>query len=142
MINFKPEKNALSVLRILILLISAVLIVLIKIYIPFHIAVVISGITIGIIDIFAIFFYLPMYFSKLSYEMNDEKITKHSGVLFKSHQSVRYSTVQYTAVITTPFSQYTGLNFVILFVYGGSLRLMFLNQDNAMEILRRCGDVS
>ncbi len=142
MINFKPEKSALSVLRILILLVSVILIVLIKVYIPFHMVVMISGITIGIIDIFVIFIYLPIYFSKLSYEMSDEKITKHSGVLLKSHQSVRYSTVQYTAVITTPFSQYTGLNFVILFVYGGSLRLMFLNQDNAMEILRRCGDVS
>lgn len=142
MISFKPEKNALIVIRILILIISVILIVLIRIYIPFDMAVITSGIVIGLIDIFIIFFYIPMYFSKLSYEMNDEKITKHSGVFLKSHQSVRYSTVQYTAVITTPFSQYTGLNFVILFVYGGSLRLMFLNQDNAMEILRRCGDVS
>lgn len=142
MISFKPEKNAITILRILIMVISVILVILIKIYIPFSMAVIISGVAVCMIDIFIIFFYMPMYFSRLSYEMNDEKITKHSGVFLKSHQSVRYSTVQYTAVITTPFSKYTGLNFVILFVYGGSLRLMFLSHDNAMEILRRCGDVS
>ena len=50
-----------------------------------------------------------------------------------------YSTVQYTTVITTPFSQYTGLNFIVFFVYGGQLRLLFLNQEDALYILRKTG---
>ena len=65
------------------------------------------------------FVYLPLYFSSLSFDTTENEITKHSGVYFRSHQSVLYSTVQYTTVVTTPLSQYTGLNFVIFFVYGG-----------------------
>lgn len=140
--NFKPERNALTTLRILILLISAVLVGVVRIYVPIDIIVIIFAVFVILTDIFMIFFYLPIYFSSLSYEMTDEKIIRHSGVFMKVHQSVRYSTVQYSTVVNTPFSDKTGMNFVILFVYGGSLRLLFLNKDNAMEILRRCGDVS
>ncbi|MDE5570261.1 MAG: PH domain-containing protein [Ruminococcus sp.] len=140
--NFKPERNALTTLRIFILLISVVLVGVVRIYIPIDIIVIMFAVFVILIDIFMILVYLPMYFSSLSYEMTDEKIIRHSGVFMKVHQSVRYSTVQYSTVVSTPFSDKTGMNFVILFVYGGSLRLLFLNKDDAMEILRRCGDVS
>ncbi|MDE6518851.1 MAG: PH domain-containing protein [Ruminococcus sp.] len=140
--NFKPEKKALNALRVIILIVSAVLTGVIKIYIPVDIVFMIFAVAIVMTDIVMIFIYLPIYFSSLSYDMTDEKIVKHSGVFFKSHQSVRYSTVQYSTVVTTPLSHKTGLNFVVLFVYGGNLRLVFLKEDDAMEILRRCGDVS
>ncbi len=140
--NFKPERNALTTLRVLILVVSAVLVGVVRIYVPVDIVVMIFAIAVILIDIFMIFIYLPMYFSSLSYEMTDEKIIRHSGVFMKAHQSVRYSTVQYSTVVNTPFSDKTGLNFVILFVYGGSLRLLFLNKEDAMKILRRCGNVS
>lgn len=139
---FKPEKNALIVLRGIIMLVSAVLIFLVKIYVPFDLMEIIIIIFIAATGIFMMFVYLPVYFSTLSYNMGAERITKHSGVFLKSHQSVKYSNVQYSTVVTTPFSERTGLNFIILFVYGGSLRLMFLSKDDAMEVLRRCGDVS
>lgn len=140
--NFKPEKNALTTLRIIIILISVLLIAVVRIYIPVDAIVKIFAVAVLTADIFMIFIYLPVYFSSLSYEMTDEKIIRHSGVFMRSHQSVRYSTVQYSVVVSTPFSHVTGLNFVILFVYGGSLRLVFLHKDDAMEIMRRCGDVS
>ena len=140
--NFKPERNALTTLRIFILLISVVLVGVVRIYIPIDIIVIMFAVFVILIDIFMILVYLPIYFSSLSYEMTDEKIIRHSGVFMKVHQSVRYSTVQYSTVVSTPFSDKTGMNFVILFVYGGSLRLLFLNKDDAMEILRRCGNVS
>lgn len=140
--NFKPERKALNALRIIILIVSVVLIGGLKIYIPVDIVFMIFAVAIVMTDIVMIFIYLPIYFSSLSYDMTDEKIVKHSGVFFKSHQSIRFSTVQYSTVVTTPLSNKTGLNFVVLFVYGGNLRLVFLKEDDAMEILRRCGDVS
>lgn len=140
--SFKPERNALTTLRVLILAVSAVLVIAVRIYVPLDIVVMIFAVAVVLIDIFTVFVYLPMYFRSLSYEMTDEKIIRHSGVFMKVHQSVRYSTVQYSTVVSTPFSDKTGLNFVILFVYGGSLRLLFLSKDDAMRILRRCGDVS
>ena len=133
--SFKPEKNALNTLRVLIIVISVIFIGVVKIYVPVDIVVIIFAVAV-------MFVYLPLYFASLSYEMTDEKIIRHSGVFMKVHQSVRYSTVQYSTVVSTPFSDKTGLNFVILFVYGGSLRLLFLKKEDAMKILRRCGNVS
>ena len=82
------------------------------------------------------FVYLPLYFSSIKYTATETEIMKSSGVFIKTHQSVRYSSVQYTSVISSPFSQYTGLNFIVFFVYGGQLRLLFLKQSDAQEILR------
>ena len=138
--SFKPEKNALNTLRVLIIVISVIFIGVVKIYVPVDIVVIIFAVAVILTDIFVMFVYLPLYFASLSYEMTDEKIIRHSGVFMKVHQSVRYSTVQYSTVVSTPFSDKTGLNFVILFVYGGSLRL--LKKEDAMKILRRCGNVS
>lgn len=137
--SFKPDKHALLTLRISITLISLLLFGAVTLYIPVKIVVLIFGIAIATVAIFAMFIYLPLYFSSLSYDSTDKEIIKHSGVYFKSHQSVLYSTVQYSTVITTPFSQYTGLNFVVFYVYGGQLRLMFLKQEDALYILRRTG---
>lgn len=140
--SFKPERNALTTLRVLILVVSAILVGVVRIYVPIDIIVMIFAVVVILTDIFVLFIYLPMYFASLNYEMTDEKIVRHSGVFMKVHQSVRYSTVQYSTVVSTPFSNKTGMNFVILFVYGGSFRLLFLNKEDAMKILRRCGDVS
>lgn len=140
--SFKPDRHALTTLRLLITLFSLVLFGIVKMYVLLDIVAVIFGIAIASAAIFAMFIYLPLYFSSLSFDTTDTEITKHSGVYFKSHQSVLYSTVQYTTVVTTPFSQYTGLNFVVFYVYGGQLRLLFLTQEDALYILRKTGSPS
>lgn len=81
------------------------------------------------------FAYLPLFLKSIHYTVTDTEIIKSSGVVMRLHQSVRYASIQYVNVITTPFSQYTGLNFIICFVYGGQLRLLFLNHSDAKEIL-------
>lgn len=138
--RFKPDKNALLTLRLLIVFASVLLMVAVRIYIPINVIVGIIAVAVGTADIFLDFIYLPLFFKSLSYESTKDKITRHGGVIFKSHKSVRYATVQYTAVITMPFSQYTGLNFVILFVYGGQLPLLFLKEEDALEILEMTGN--
>ncbi|MCQ2490748.1 MAG: PH domain-containing protein [Ruminococcus sp.] len=137
--SFKPDRHALLTLRLAIAALSLLLLCAVRIYITMDIVLLIISIAILTIDIFFICIYLPLYFRSLSFDATDKEITKHSGVYFRSHQSVLYSTVQYTTVVTTPFSQYTGLNFVVLYVYGGQLRLMFLKQEDAMYVLRRTG---
>ena len=137
--SFKPDRHALLTLRLAIAAASVLLFCAVRMYISLNIVLVIIAIAFLTIDIFFICIYLPLYFKSLSYDTTDTEITKHSGVYFISHQSVLYSTVQYTTVITTPFSQYTGLNFVVFFVYGGQLRLLFLNQEDALYILRKTG---
>ena len=136
--SFKPDKHALLTLRLVIVAVSLLLFFAVRMYISLTIVLAIIGIAILTVDIFFCI-YLPLYFKSLSYDTTDTEITKHSGVYFISHQSVLYSTVQYTTVITTPFSQYTGLNFVVFFVYGGQLRLLFLKQEDALYILCKTG---
>ncbi|MBQ8960288.1 MAG: PH domain-containing protein [Ruminococcus sp.] len=135
--TYEPDRNGLATLRLLILLASAVLIGAVWYFIPVKMIVIIMAAAVGTVAIFSMFVYFPLYFRSLSYDSTDREIIKHSGVFIKSHQSVLYSTVQYTTVVTTPFARHTGFNFVIFFVYGGQLRLLFLRYDDAMEILGR-----
>lgn len=139
--KFRPDKNALLTMRIIISTITMALILVVRLYIPITVIVGIIAAALGTVCIFLIFVYLPLYFSSVCYDLTDEMITRHGGAFMKSHKSVRLSKIQYTTVITTPFSRYTSMNFVILFVYGGQLRMLFLNLDEAMEILKITGEV-
>lgn len=139
--KFRPDKNALLTMRIIISAITMALILVVRLYIPITVIVGIIAAALGTVCIFLIFVYLPLYFSSVCYDLTDEMITRHGGAFMKSHKSVRLSKIQYTTVITTPFSRYTSMNFVILFVYGGQLRMLFLNLDEAMEILKITGEV-
>lgn len=134
--KIKPDKNALLSMRIIVLTISLLIMTAIRLYIPVNIIVAIIGISILTALIFTDCVYLPLYFAALSYETDGKSISKHSGVVFKSHRSIRLSTIQYTAAVTTPFSKRTGLNFLLFFVYGGQLRLNFLKYDDFRELLR------
>lgn len=133
---YKPDKKGLRLLRVIILLLSVIVIFVARHYIPVNVVVFIIALALATMDIFVLFIYLPMFFASLRYEATGDEIIKYSGVFIKTRQSVRLDTVQYTTVITTPFAQYTGLNFLILFVYGGQLRLLFLRQSDALELMR------
>jgi hypothetical protein len=82
------------------------------------------------------FVYFPLYFSSLAYETTSTEVIKHSGVIVRSHQAIRFDSIQYTTVVSSPLSQYTGFNFVIFFIYGGQLRLDFLSRQDTIEILK------
>ncbi len=137
--SFKPDRHALTTMRVAISIFSLLFLGALRIYIPIGVVVAVFAIAIASIDIFFMFIYLPLYFSSLSYDTTDTEITRHSGVYFRSHQSVLYSAVQYSTVVTTPLSRYTGLNFLVFFVYGGQLRLDFLTHEDALYILRKTG---
>ncbi len=140
--QYFPDKNCLTTLRIIILFIVVIILGAARYFIPVKLVDLIITIVVAASAFFVMFIYLPLYFSSIKYTANDTEIMKSSGVFIKVHQSVRYSSVQYTSVISSPFSQYTGLNFIIFFVYGGQFRLLFLKQSDAQEILRLSGSIS
>ncbi len=135
--TYLPDKKALFTLRVILALLAVVLTLIVKAYIPVDILVVIFGTAIATAAIFFIFIYLPLYFSSLRYESTPEEVTRHSGVFMKSHQTVQFSAVQYTTVVKTHLSRYTGMNFIVFFVYGGQLQLLFLRSSDMDEILGR-----
>ncbi len=94
-------------------------------------------ITITIIFLVAaavIFFWLPFWFGSISYSVSETRITRKSGIVFRREQVMRTTALQYTTTLRTPFSKWTGLNFIPLHAYGGTLFLAFLSRDDAGEI--------
>ncbi|MDE6035051.1 MAG: PH domain-containing protein [Ruminococcus sp.] len=135
--NYLPDRNCLFSMRIIITIISAILILAVKYFFTVDILVMLISTIIGAGAFFVMFAYLPMFISSIKYTLTDSEIITSGGVIMQIHKSVKYRSIQYTNVITTPFSQYTGLNFIICFVYGGQIRMLFLNHADAKEILEK-----
>lgn len=134
--KYLPDTNCLMTLRIIITFIAVVLVVLVRYFITVRLLIILISTIICSTAFFLMFAYLPMFIGSIRYTVTENEIIKSSGVIMKIHQSVQHSSIQYTNVITTPFSQYTGLNFIVCFVYGGHINLLFLNHRDADEILK------
>ena len=140
--KYYHDRHCFSTLRILITAAAVVLLAAVRYFVPVDLVVFLSTIVVVFIACFEMFIHLPMYFASISYTATDTEVMKSSGVFFKVHQSIRYSSIQYTTVVSSPLSQYTGFNFIIFFVYGGQLRLLFLKQSDAKEIIKMSGGIS
>ncbi len=77
---------------------------------------------------------LPFYFSRSFFEISPEEITKQTGVIFQSRQIMKMSSIQYLTRIKTPFSKFTGFNFLGIHALGGHLTLMYLSLSDIDEI--------
>lgn len=77
---------------------------------------------------------IPMWFNTVSYTVSDTHITKRCGIIFLREQTMRTQALQYCTILHAPFSQKTGLNFIPLHAYGGTILLSFLRQEDAEEI--------
>ena len=128
-------------LRTVISAVGIIIFAAVKYYARTEKAAFIAGVIITGICFAVMFIYLPLYFASLKYTATDKEIIRTSGVIIRFSQSVRYSSIQYTTVINTFLSRYTGLNFVIFFVFGGRFRLMFLSTEDMDDILRLSGSV-
>lgn len=135
--NYLPDRNCLFSLRIIITVVSVLLIIAVKYFFTVDLLVMLISIIIGAGAFFVMFAYLPMFIGSIKYTLTESEIITSGGVIMQIHKSVKYTSIQYKNVITTPFSQYTGLNFIVCFVYGGQVRLLFLNHADAKEIIER-----
>ena len=61
-------------------------------------------------------------------------VIKYSGFFIKSQQYMKVSSVQYVTKLFTPFSKYTGFNFLKLNALGGDIVLLFLTKADAEAI--------
>ena len=115
--HFRPAENSLATLRAVITVLTVFIISVLYYYI--HLKVVfISGAVIAR-TCPADNVHIPSAVYVLcEVHSNGFRDHKVSGVFIKFHQSVKYSSIQYAAVIRTPLSDVTGLNFVVFFVFG------------------------
>ena len=80
------------------------------------------------------FVCLPFYFSNLRYIITANQITVRTGIFFQQEQSIRLQSVQFIQLITGPWDGILGLNFIILYVYGGSMMIFFMKKKDRQEL--------
>ena len=78
---------------------------------------------------------LPLFFARLRCYASEEKLTVIAGILFLREQSIRLDRVQFIQTVTGPFDGILGLNFIILYVYGGQLTIPFLSKSDRYELV-------
>ena len=141
--DYYPDKHSLLTLILLIILAETFIWFASGIFIPdkFSMAVVIIRVAALTIGFIIGFIYFPLFFRTVKYTLTETEIIRTSGVFIKLHQSVRYSSIQYTTIISSPFSKISGFNFVIFFMFGGQLRLLFLARDDAEEIMKLAANI-
>ncbi len=134
--EYHADKSAMKLLQTLIFLLSTILTVLSLLcylhfqLIPFLILMILfisTGILVNLI-------FLPLYFKNLYYQITANQISIRRGIFLRREQSIRLQTVQYIQLITGPFDGKFGLNFIILYVYGGSMMLFFMHQNDRQEL--------
>jgi membrane protein YdbS with pleckstrin-like domain len=78
---------------------------------------------------------LPLFFARMRFYATEEKLTVIAGILFLREQSIRLDRVQFIQTVTGPFDGAFGLNFIVLYVYGGQLTVAFLNKNDRYELI-------
>ncbi|MGN0591900.1 MAG: PH domain-containing protein [Ruminococcus sp.] len=78
--------------------------------------------------------YIPLSLSRIRITVTDKKIILESGIFLIRTRVLLIRSLQLSSILQTPLSQYTGLNFIPLRAYGGSLILPFLSRKDAQEL--------
>ncbi|MGN1480414.1 PH domain-containing protein [Porcipelethomonas sp.] len=133
--HYYADKTCLNILKFLILVLTFILLALTAYFLSFIPIVMITlCIIFFAVGFFLALIYLPVYFKNLNYYVSDDKIIKESGFYFRKKQIIRLNKIQFTTSVSTPFSRLTGLNFIILYAYGGIMTVMFLSDRDFAEL--------
>ncbi|MDE5768752.1 MAG: PH domain-containing protein [Oscillospiraceae bacterium] len=134
--KYYADRSAMKLLQIVILILSSILTALCLLcYLRFELLVfLILMILFLSTGALLTLFFLPLYFKNLYYHITPEQIAIHKGIFFRREQSIRLQSVQFVQIITGYHDGISGLNFMILYVYGGSLLLSFMNRDDRREL--------
>ncbi|MBS6314409.1 MULTISPECIES: PH domain-containing protein [Porcipelethomonas] len=132
--HYYADKTCLNILKILILSVTFILLAVTVYFLSFiPIVMILLCIIFLAAGFFTAIIYLPIYFKNLNYYVSNDRIIKESGFYFKKKQIIRIDKIQFTTSVSTPFSKLTGLNFIVLYAYGGMMTVMFLSDHDFAE---------
>ena len=132
--HYYADKTCLNILKILILSVRFILLAVTVYFLSFiPIVMILLCIIFLAAGFFTAIIYLPIYFKNLNYYVSNDRIIKESGFYFKKKQIIRIDKIQFTTSVSTPFSKLTGLNFIVLYAYGGMMTVMFLSDHDFAE---------
>lgn len=132
--EYYADFSAMKLLQIIIFLLT-IIFILASIFIFFKLKII-MWICISIFIIIAIiinYICLPLYFKTLKYTVTANQITLRQGIFFVHEQSIKLQSVQFVQFITG-FHGMFGLNFIILYVYGGSMMIFFMKKQDRQEL--------
>lgn len=133
--EYYADKTCLNMMKIIIMVLTVIIIAVLSYFLAFiPIIMIITCSIFFIAGFFTSLIYLPIYFKNMKYYVSDEKIIKVSGFYFIKTQTVQVKKILYTTTLSTPFSKLTGLNFIILYAYGGIMPIMFVSNRDFAEI--------
>lgn len=132
--HYYADKTCLNILKILILSVTFILLAVTVYFLSFiPIVMILLCIIFLAAGFFTAIIYLPIYFKNLNYYVSNDRIIKESEFYFKKKQIIRIDKIQFTTSVSTPFSKLTGLNFIVLYAYGGMMTVMFLSDHDFAE---------
>lgn len=133
--HYYADKTCLNILKIFILSVTFILLAVTVYFLSFiPIVMILLCIIFFSAGFFTAIIYLPVYFKNLNYYVSNDKIIKESGFYFRKKQIIRINKIQFTTSVSTPFSKLTGLNFIVLYAYGGMMTIMFLSDRDFAEL--------
>ncbi len=133
--EYSADLSAMKLLQITVCLLAALLIFASARFLSRW--AVVMWVLIGLFAVTAVllsFFCMPLYFSNLRCIVTANQVTVRTGMFFRREQSIRLQSVQFVQLITGPWDGILGLNFMILYVYGGSLMIFFLKKSDRREL--------
>lgn len=134
--HYTADRHAQYTLQVVTPVVALILIGLIWYFLPFLPHWLLWTLTILLGAAAAVFsgILLPMWFCTIGYSVSATHITRHGGILFRQEQTMRTQALQFSSVFRMPFSWKTGMNFIPLHAYGGTVILAFLSTSDAEEI--------
>lgn len=134
--KYYADKNSMNLMRIALLIVALLLIGAVYYFLfdRFVLAAKIAITAIASIYAAAALIILPVWYKSVSCCVSSETVSICTGIFIKSNMLVRVSSIQHVILVTTPFSKYTGMNFVTLNFLGGFAVLPFLSHSDALEI--------
>ena len=133
--KYYPNKTSLKILIVVFLALTIFLNIAARLYLSAYPIIMWSAIGLfWVLFIIIVLIGFPIYFSKTYYYVSSTEISKQSGIFIESRQLMRVNSIQYVTRVITPFSRYTGLNFLKMNALGGYLVLLFLSRADAEDI--------
>lgn len=142
--KYRPDPHAKYVLQLICLPLALILIAAIRYVLMIVPAHIVNGICLLLLlaALICIFILLPLWFRNTSYTLHEQDIHFCDlGIFIHREKANATSCTQCSTIIQTPFCQYTGMIFLPLHAYGGTMLLLFLKKKDAAELCIRFADL-
>lgn len=140
---YRPDPHAKYILQLICLPLALILIAAIRYVLMIVPAHIVNGICLLLLlaALICIFILLPLWFRNTSYTITEQDIISVTGIFIHREKRMRLRALQCSTIIQTPFCQYTGMIFLPLHAYGGTMLLLFLKKKDAAELCIRFADL-